>query len=87
MKISDVLWEAACNISDRVHETKWSCDAIWYAERLKNTGFPALKFYKKYFSPKGDIYIWFEKLVTEDSQNERFFHLLSAYHMTKGMGL
>jgi len=87
MKISDVLWEAACLISDK--EIEHSCLAI-HSHIYQNSDQkrrPAKRFYEDYFSPKSYREYWWSTFPNTDSQNQRFFHLLMAYEMAKGEGL
>ncbi len=89
MKISDVLWQAACRISDG---GKYCCDAIRFTRDglwLKGSvRADARAFFIGNFGPNDwNEGIWFGVLSDEQSQNQRFFHLLSAYEMAKGMGL
>ena len=89
MKISDVLWEAACNYSDGMKiKNGWgySCNAIEWAV---NDYAKARSFYKKRMSPRPkncDI-VWFGSHNNRPARKQRFFHLLMAYEMAKSEGL
>lgn len=88
MKISDVLWEAACNFSERC-DTEFTCCVISKSEPrgMYNSRSKARLFYEKYFSPTEDCgfgSLWF---LTWTPKKIRFFHLLSAYEMAKSEGL
>lgn len=87
MKISDVLWEAACDISDG--EAYHTCLAIYSIHRRKMgpARSKARKFYCEYFRRNGSWIFWWREVGTTRSQNERFFHLLMAYEMAKSEGL
>lgn len=84
MKISDVLWEAACRISN--DQEGYTCPAVCKVWIKRGVKFEARKFYKKYFSPSDGRVFWFRQRENERSQNERFFHLLMAYEMAKSEG-
>lgn len=87
MKISDVLWEAACNYSNE--PIVGTCSEIRYVTASESSTVRAKEYYGKLMSPKnkGSGYYWFGS--TYESKNEpiRFFHLLMAYEMAKSDGL
>lgn len=86
MKISDVLWNAACGFSED-DSSDWTCCQISQSEPGRyDTKSEARIFYEKFFSP--DIIppgcIWFDRC---GQKRMRFFHLLMAYEMAKSEGL
>lgn len=89
MKISDALWRAACRISDKENYRDLSCQAIHHYSWDTNgaDSEKARSFYQEIFSPKPYQEIWFGREIKEKEQLERFFHLLMAYEMAKGMRL
>lgn len=98
MKISDVLWEAACKTANNVieHNTNgnFSCITINQIDG-GSINSNARKFYEENFGPTnrpdgytgGGWWLLDTEKQHEDAGQERFFHLLMAYEMAKSEGL